>query len=315
MGVRNGLPYLQGAISSVLGQTFEAFELIVVDDASDDGTTEILESITDPRVAVLRNDENVGLTRSLNRALGAARGRFVARQDSDDRSLPQRIERQLAYLERHDDIVLCGSWARFVDAHGRRTAIGRPPAEPGPLAQALLASNVMVHGSILARREAIEAAGGYREAFRYAQDYDLYLRLIERHRIANLAEPLYELRYHDAAISRDRGELQSRYAALARDLAEQRRARGGDDLDAGADVSALLAAQPAASSLEYRRHAAMHRRLSGDLNGYRRALLELVRGDRRDPRHYAHLLLTLGGRRALMAADRLAALISERRGG
>jgi glycosyltransferase involved in cell wall biosynthesis len=307
MGVHNGLPYVGEAVASILGQTLRAIELVVVDDASDDGTSELLARQDDPRLVVLRNDHNVGLTQSLNRALATARGRYVARQDADDRSLPDRLERQVAFLERRPDIALCGTWARFIDAHGRLTAIGRPPSDPAALAATLRRGNVVFHGSIAARRDVVTALGGYRPAFRYAQDYDLYLRALERHRLANLPEPLYELRFHAAAISRAQCAAQTRFAVLARRLAEQRRERGSDDLDDSADVAGMIAAEGTLSELEHRRLEAMQRRLAGDLRGYRRSLMGLARADPRDPRHYAHLLLSLGGRRLLMAADRVAA--------
>lgn len=315
MGVRNGLPYLREAIDSVLAQTFTDLELIVVEDASTDATPELLGEIGDPRLVVLRNDENLGLTRSLNRALRSARGTYVARQDADDRSLPQRIERQFDYLERHPEIGLCGTWARFVDGHGRVTALGLPPSDPDRLAGELRRSNEIVHGTIVARRELMQALHGYREGFRYAQDYDLYLRALDqRWKLAVVPEVLYDLRFHDAAITGVRGEAQTRFAALARLLSEQRLERGRDDVEAGESPESLLARNASLSEVEIRRRQTMYRRLSGDMRGYRRALAGMVRIDPRDSRHYVHLLLSLGGRRALMAADRLAARSRRGRG-
>jgi glycosyltransferase involved in cell wall biosynthesis len=312
MGVHDGLPYVRDAAESVLSQTVSDIELVVVDDASGDGTREVLASFDDPRLVVIRNDENLGLTRSLNRALGIARGAFVARQDADDRSLPQRLERQLEFLDRHPDVGLCGTWARFVDDRGRVTAIGRPPTDPDRLAEALRHANEVFHGTIVVRRALMDALGGYREAFRYAQDYDLYLRALEHTRVAVLGDPLYELRFHGGAITTKRAERQTAFAALARRLAEERHTTGSDALERGAGAESLLERAEPLGEVEIRRRQAMYLRLAGDLRGYRRALVGMLRVDPRDPRHYVHLALTLGGRRALMAADRVAAARSVR---
>jgi glycosyltransferase involved in cell wall biosynthesis len=305
MGVHNGGRYLGAAIDSVLGQTLGDLELIVVDDASSDGSGELLAGYSDPRLVVLRNEENIGLTRSLNRALAAARGRYVGRQDADDRSLPRRLEREVAFLEEHPDVGLVGSWARFVDGDGRVVTAGHPPADPDELAAGLLVENRIFHGSILARRELMEELGGYRDAFRYSQDYDLYLRAIDGHRLANVPEELYELRFHTGAITGSKQELQHRYRELARRLAAQRRRGGRDDLDAGVPVEELLEQVALDSdSAEFWRHRAMYRRLMGDLPGYRRALLEALRRNPRDARGYVLLAMSLGGRRFLERSER-----------
>jgi glycosyltransferase involved in cell wall biosynthesis len=312
MGVHDGAPEVRDAVESVLGQTLRDLELIVVDDASEDATPRLLAGFSDPRLVILRNGENIGLTRSLNLALAAARGRFVARQDADDRSLPRRLERQVAFLEARPDVGLCGTWARFVDDRGRVTALGRPPSDPDRLASALDHGNEIFHGTILARRNLMNSLGGYREGFRYAQDYDLYLRALERSRLAVLPEPLYELRFHRGAISLSRPEAQMQFAALARRLAEQRRDGGQDELDAGVPAPELIERAPPLSPTEVRRRQVMHRRLAGDLKGYRRGLLEMLRVDARDPRHYIHFILSFGGRPTLMAADRVAAALRRR---
>ena len=180
----------------------------------------------------------------------------------------------------------------------------------------MLAENKIFHGTLLARREVMRELGGYREAFRYTQDYDLYLRALDRHRIANVPEELYELRFHDAAISGSKQELQHRYRELARRLAAQRRERGSDDLDAGVPAEELLErVAEDADSAEFWRHRAMYRRLAGDMPGYRRALLEARRREPRDPRVYVHLLVSLAGSRAVEAEDRaFQRLVARRRG-
>jgi len=302
MGVRDGGRHLDAAVASVLEQTMPDLELIVVDDASADDTPEILAARDDPRLVVLRNEHNLGLTPSLNRALERARGRYIARQDADDRSLPERLERQVDFLAERPDIALCGTWARFIDESGQVAGAGHPPAPSADLAAGLLAANTIFHGTILARRELMDALGGYREAFRYSQDYDLYLRALAAHRLANVPEELYELRFHGASISDTKGELQHRYRALARMLHDQRLQSGTDQLDTGTPVEELLAGVEL--NADYWRYRAIYRRLAGDLPGYRRALREAVRRNPRDIRAHAHLLLSLFGARGIRAVDR-----------
>jgi glycosyltransferase involved in cell wall biosynthesis len=301
MGVHNGERYLREAVDSVLQQALGDLELIVVDDASNDGTGRILGDFDDPRLVVLRNAENVGLTPSLNRALERARGHFVGRQDADDRSLPQRLARQVAFLEARPDVGLCGTWARFIDESGRSAGAGHPPSESDDLADGLLAENKIFHGTILARRPLMEELGGYRNAFRYSQDYDLYLRALATTRLANVPEELYELRFHTASISDSKADLQHRYKALARRLHAQRRETGSDDLHAGVEVGELMESTDVEA--DFWRQRAMYRRLAGDMPGYRRALREALRRNPRDARAWAHLLLSLSGARGLQAVD------------
>jgi glycosyltransferase involved in cell wall biosynthesis len=302
MGVHNGAAHIAEAVDSVLAQSLGDFELLVVDDSSSDATREILAGYDDDRVVVLRNGENVGLTRSLNRALKEARGAYIGRHDADDRSLPERLTRQLDFLQERPDVSLCGAWARFIDESGRAAGAGHPPWDSAELAAGLLSENKIFHGTIIARRELMKTLGGYREAFRYSQDYDLYLRALASHRLANVPEELYELRFHSASISDTRAELQHRYRTLARKLHAQREATGSDDLDAGVPDAELLDGVDVGA--DFWRQRALYRRLAGDLPGYRHALREAVRQNPRDARAYAHLFLAAFGKRGLTAFDR-----------
>ena len=140
----------------------------------------------------------------------------------------------------------------------------------------------------------MEELGGYREAFRYSQDYDLYLRALAGHRLANIPEELYELRFHTASISDRQAQLQHRYKALARRLHAQRLRGGTDDLDAGVPAEELLAQVDVEA--DYWRQRATYRRLAGDMPGYRKALREAIRRNPRDIRAYARLFLSRIGR-------------------
>lgn len=305
MGVHGGGPYLSVAIESILSQTMNDLELIVVDDASESATGDLLASYDDPRLRLQRNEENIGLTRSLNRALAVSHGRYIARQDADDRSLADRLERQVAYLESNPDIALCGTWVRFVDESGKFVTSGRPPCKPDELAKGLATENKLVHGTILGRRELFARLEGYREDFRYTQDYDLYLRAIAEDRLANLPKELYELRFHDGSITTKQQELQHAYAELARLLWLQRESSGSDDLEAGVPVEELLdRIRSERAAVDFWRYRAMYRRVAGDMKGHRRALLQVIRQEPANPNPYGQFLLSLAGKRTTSAVAR-----------
>ena len=189
MSVRDGAPWVRGAVASVLAQTAPDLELIVIDDGSVDSTGEILASLAEPRLRVDRQPRT-GLTRALNRAIELARAPLLARLDADDVALPERIERQRTFLDMHRDVGLLGTGAREVDLNDREVAIVRPPAEDGDIRRALIRTNPFVHSSVMVRRTALEQVGGYDEALAVAQDYDLWMRMSRITRLGNLPEPL-----------------------------------------------------------------------------------------------------------------------------
>ncbi len=179
MAVHNGGEFLGQAIESVLCQSLADLEFIVVDDGSTDNAPETLASYDDPRLIVLRNERNIGLTRSLNRALNAARGRYIARMDADDISARERLERQAQYLDSYPDVGAVASWVLRIDEQGRVLYRWRVPCDDSEIKRILAnGKNPLPHGAMMLRRELLEQVGGYREWFRYAQDYDLWLRMM-----------------------------------------------------------------------------------------------------------------------------------------
>jgi glycosyltransferase involved in cell wall biosynthesis len=189
MSVRDGAPWVRAAVASVLAQTAPDLELIVIDDGSADSTGDILGSLAEPRLRVERQ-ARAGLTRALNRAIGLARAPLLARLDADDVALPERIERQRAFLDAHRDVGLLGTGAREVDANDREVAVVRPPAQDADIRRALIRANPFVHSSVMVRRSVLEHVGGYDEALPVAQDYDLWMRMSRVTRLGNLPEPL-----------------------------------------------------------------------------------------------------------------------------
>ncbi len=237
MSVYNGERYLREAMDSILEQSRPHFELIVVDDGSTDGTAAILDSYTDPRLRVIRHD-NQGLTKSLNLAIREARGEYVARQDADDRSLPGRLAIQADFLETHPEIALVGSAVKVISSQGAELATFRHPTAPAEIAATLCSYNCFWHGSIMFRRDRFVELGGYDERFITAQDYDMWLRFSERNQLANLPEPLYAYRFTVESVTVQRMVSQHRLAVLARRLAEE---RAGGSQGPAQDVAPYLA--------------------------------------------------------------------------
>ena len=197
MAVHDGERHLREAIESILRQTFADFELLVVEDASTDGTAAVLAGYDDPRITIVRNAENLGLTRSLNLGLEQARGRFVARQDADDVSEPDRLERQVAFLEANPEVPLVASSYLRIDDSGGIVGPRPVPCDARAIRRRLLLLNAFAHSSVVFRRAAVEELDGYREEFPFAQDYDLWSRLARAAPLAALPVPL--VRYREAA--------------------------------------------------------------------------------------------------------------------
>ncbi|MCX5806895.1 MAG: glycosyltransferase [Proteobacteria bacterium] len=214
--VFNGEHYLGKAIESVLSQTFSDFEVLVVNDGSIDSTSKILNSYKDERIRVISNKENTGPARSSNIGLRMAKGRYIARMDADDISLPERLEKQVRFLDSHEKIKLIGSAWYAIDENGLEQSVVMPP-------QGRHAVHFMCHGTIMAKRECIEAIGFYNEIFRYSLDYDFLLRFQEAYEIGILDEPLYKLRIHSQSISYVKRMEQELYAILAIRMAEKRK--------------------------------------------------------------------------------------------
>lgn len=231
MSVYNGERYLREAVESILNQTFGDFEFIIVNDGSTDRTAEILRGFDDERMILIDNPHNIGLTRSLNKGLRMARGEYIARMDADDISLPMRLERQAIFLDDHREVGLVGSFYYEIAGDGREVGIIELYSENDEIQKHLLERNYFCHGTTVFRRSCLEEVGFYREEFKTAQDYDLWLRIAEKFEVANLTEPLYMRRFNLASITMTSVAEQEAYRALASEAARERQATGQDRLD------------------------------------------------------------------------------------
>jgi glycosyltransferase involved in cell wall biosynthesis len=204
MAMHNGRDFLREAVESILSQTFGNFEFIIVDDSSTDDSAAIVRSYADPRIRLLTNTQNMGLTKSLNIGLRAARGDLIARQDADDRSHPTRLAKQVAFMDRSPSVVVLGSQARFIRASGAVvSAHGWNKLEtPIAIRWQIIFDSPFVHTAAIFRRDVVwERHGGYDEAFRKSQDFELWSRLAPAYELRNLPEKLVDLRLHRASIS------------------------------------------------------------------------------------------------------------------
>lgn len=231
MGVFNGGQFLHEAIQSILNQSYRDFEFLIIDDGSTDQTPNILGSFSDSRIIIERNPINIGLTKSLNKALQKARGKYISRQDADDISFPDRLARQVAFLDSYPECSMAGSHAALIDEHGTDIGTIEPSTDTQEINTQLIKFNLFIHGAITARKSAIIDVGGYRDKFTYAQDYDLWLRMHQRYLLANLPESLYCLRRLSHSISMTRFDRQLAFAFVARAFCMERSQTGLDNYE------------------------------------------------------------------------------------
>jgi hypothetical protein len=195
MAVYNGERYLREAVDSVLSQTFKDFQFLIINDGSTDNTRDLIRSYEDARIVLVDNKDNIGQTRSLNRGLELAAGNFIARQDADDVSEPERLAKQVAFLDGRRDVALLGTWYKEIDVNGTVVGDRKLPCDTTDIRWSLLFFCPFVHSSVMFRKAVLsEQIGFYDESLAYSQDYELWHRIARRFAVANLSEPLVRLR-------------------------------------------------------------------------------------------------------------------------
>ena len=203
MAVHDNERHVEAALDSILEQSWHNLEVILVDDASRDRSAEILRDYahSDPRVRLLVNEQNLGLTRSLNRALDEVRGRLVARMDGDDISLPGRLAAQVEAFALNPGLVLSGTATISIDEAGRHRAVGEWPADPRVLRWYSVFRPAVAHPSAMFRASLVHQGIRYDEGLRTAQDYDFWSRLLQHGDGTVLETPLLLYRQHARSIS------------------------------------------------------------------------------------------------------------------
>ncbi|MBL08957.1 MAG: hypothetical protein CL402_00305 [Acidiferrobacteraceae bacterium] len=198
--VYNGEAYLKECVDSVLNQTFQDFEYIILNNGSTDGTAEILSQYTEPRLQIV-HQENQGLSRSLNKGIHMASSELIARLDADDFSNPYRLEKQINFMNQHPEIVLCGSQFKvllgmdYIDnpTHGLE--------DDESIRKSMSCFNPFAHSTVVFRKAAFIKSGGYREKFKFGQDYDLWSRILDFGEAYILRNELSTIRLHELSTS------------------------------------------------------------------------------------------------------------------
>jgi len=218
MAVYNDGAYVATAIDSILAQTFGDFEFIIVDDGSADGSWDIIRDYAarDGRIRAVRNPRNLGFPDALNRGLALARGKFIARHDSDDTCSPARFARQMEYLQAHPQVDVLGTQLQLVDESGKKTGVYTTPLSHSLIVWNILIDRPLGHATAFMRRELLRAVGGYDPAWRYSEDLDLWTRLAGRARFANLPDVLYTYRILPKSVCRRRRVEQAQQGVLIR---------------------------------------------------------------------------------------------------
>ena len=201
MSTYNGERFISEAIDSILKQTFPHFELIVIDDGSTDGTPNVLQTIQDNRVTIIRHRKNLGIAASQNRAIAVAKGEYLALMDHDDVSVPERLQVQVDFLDQHPKVALVGSSCISIDENGVSRSEPYSTDEVMLKWMPLLCNCPLFHTSLMVRRSAVAQVGGYSGNYLYAGDYELISKLVAQNAVANLPQPLVKWRAHNSSTS------------------------------------------------------------------------------------------------------------------
>lgn len=251
MPVRDVAASVREAVESILAQEFGDLELIVIDDGSRDGTARVLSEVRDPRLRVERQPAR-GIAAALNVGIGVSRGRVIARMDGDDVALPERLARQMAFLEAHPEVGVLGTGWRELAPDGTVLDVPPPPAADAAIRALLPRRNPLAHPTVVIRRAVGDAVGWYDERWPVAQDYDLWIRLAPLTRFANLPAPLLLRRFRRAMTSLARDNLR-----LETEVRLKWRAIRRGQLPPGAVIyvvrAALARAVPASARTAWRR--------------------------------------------------------------
>jgi glycosyltransferase involved in cell wall biosynthesis len=193
--------YVENTIRSMLEQSYEDFEVVIIDDCSTDRTFDVvLKYENDPRVSVYRNQINIGLTKSLIKAISHTSGEYIAYVDAGDECMPQRLEQQVRYLDNNPDVGAVGSWVELCSISRNFTETVQLDAGDNP-AEKLLRTSFFWHSEVTFRRSVYDRVGGYRDLFYYSQDNDLWLRMSEVSRLCVIPKVLQRIYKFEGGIS------------------------------------------------------------------------------------------------------------------
>lgn len=255
MSVYNGQAFLTEAVDSVLHQTSRDFEFIIIDDGSSDATSTILSryEASDGRVRLLRH-ENKGRAVSLNIGIGIAQGKYIARMDADDIALPNRLQEQVDFMGRNPNVGILGGAFELMDSKGRILKAVWPPLEDSEIRELMLRFNPICHPTVMMRKDVALAVGGYRKALLDADDYDLWLRMSERSKLANLGRLVLRYRIHADQVSVRNMRHQVLCVLAARSAGSARRLGQPDPLSGILEVTPQLVESLGVNTAEIERN-------------------------------------------------------------
>jgi len=218
MPVYNSEKFIKSAIESVLNQTFKDFEFIIVDDCSTDKTWDIIKKFAtrNKQIITLRNKENLRVTKTLNKGLSIAKGKYIARMDADDWSYPNRLEKQFKFMEKNRDIGVSGGAIEICDEKLKVKNVRHYPLTDRAVRKIIFRYSPFAHPATIWRRDLLLKVNGYNENIPLSQDYELYFRIGKICKFANLPNILIKLRTHDDSSSIIRGKYQEQYAIYSR---------------------------------------------------------------------------------------------------
>ena len=209
MAVYNGEKFLEEAIGSILKQTFSNFEFIIIDDGSEDTSLKIIKNFKDKRISILENNKNIGLSASLNKGTKLSKGKYIARMDADDISLPERLEKQYNFMERNPNIGIVGTGYHLINESGERMGTYIYPDNPVTIHWKLLTGPIFPHPTVMLRKKVlIENNLFYNEEYFVTQDYELWCRMIQFSEGSNLPQALIQYRHHDQSKSKAESDKQ-----------------------------------------------------------------------------------------------------------
>jgi len=199
--VYNGEEFLREAVDSILNQTFTDFEFIIIDDGSRDSSADIIKSYDDYRIRFVSNEKNLGLIKTLNKGLGLAQGKYIARMDADDISLPSRLEKQVAFMEDHHEIGVCGTWFKIIGQENNE--IKKTPLNHDDICARMFCISSICHASVTIRKEVLDKNNLFYDLnYLHCEDYKLWFDMAKVSKLANIPIILYLYRQHGAQVSK-----------------------------------------------------------------------------------------------------------------
>lgn len=207
MPVYNAEKYIGGAVDSILHQTFRDFELLIINDGSTDATQTVLESYTDPRIRIIVHKKNSGIVRRLNEGISLSKGVYIARMDADDVALPMRLEKQVAYMDKHPAVAVCGTWLKVIS--DTKVEIWKAPTTHDEIQSLMLFHAAIFHPTVIMRTKTIKRYNlRYSQSYHYSEDYELWVRIANYSRLANLPEVLLHRRINKNTYIDDYARIQ-----------------------------------------------------------------------------------------------------------